>query len=119
MSHHDATAHSSSSVDESVAEFIQPIRKILTSPDVDLQTISLKGVRRKLVEGGYADEASLTAKKPALDKLIAAIFDQVNKRPGAEKVYDSDEDEVEVEDKDVKVEGTDDLSVIENGLAKL
>ena len=60
--------------------------------DVDLQKISTKDVRRKLVEEGYADDAFVEKHKPALGKLIVAVFNQATGVPGAEKVYESDEE---------------------------
>ena len=83
----------SSCVSDNVLDLIRPIRKIITAPDVDLQKISTKDVRRKLVEEGYADDAFVEKHKPALGKLIVAVFNQATGVPGAEKVYESDEEE--------------------------
>lgn len=92
MSNH-THSHSSSCVSGNVLDLIRPIRKIITAPGVDMKKISAKEVRRKLIENGHADEAFVKEKKPALDKLIGAIYSQAMGYPGAEKVYDSNEDE--------------------------
>ena len=90
--HNHTHTHDASCVSDNVLDLIRPIRKIITAPDVDLQKISSKDVRRILVEGGYAKEAFVERKKEAINKLIVAIFNQATGVPGAEKVYDSDED---------------------------
>ncbi|VDC03648.1 unnamed protein product [Peniophora sp. CBMAI 1063] len=91
-SHNTDHTHDASCVSGNVLDLIRPIRKVITAPDVDLKTINAKEVRRRLVEGGYADEAFLTAKKAAVNELILAIFNQATGVPGAEKVYESDEE---------------------------
>jgi upstream activation factor subunit UAF30 len=63
------------------AETLEPaIRRILSAPGVDLQTISAKRVRRELVEG---EEAIISADqvkehKAEIDAVIARVFAKVN-----------------------------------------
>jgi len=60
-----------------VQSFIPAIKRILTSPNVDLSTISAKRVRKQLVTDGES-EAFVRHHKVELDAIIAQVYEAVS-----------------------------------------